>query len=129
MASHGSASRTFRAVSDYAIRTPSRWEKAVAVVLAVVLPLAVWDQRGAAVGVVAFVVWGGMLLFTAFGHGRVQVWTGRHPAIDAAFIVPLTFLALAYLTSLPLAACAAIGVGAGLIFVPIVVWGRRRASV
>jgi hypothetical protein len=114
--------RPLRAFDDRAARPPAPWRKVVAVVLAIVLPLALWDKRGAVVGLVALVVYGGILLVATFDHRRTMAWSSRHVALDAALIVPLTFLALAYLSDLPLGVCVAIGVVAGAVLVPVALW-------
>ena len=55
--------------------------------------------------------------------------TPRHVVTSRSmrFIVPLTFLGLAYVTGLSLALCAAIGLGAGVVLVPFAVVRRGSA--
>ena len=106
-------------------RSPPRWMRVVLVVLAVLLPLALWDERGAAVGVAAFIVYGGLFLVGAFNPKAIDQWGRRHAVLDAALIVPLTFFAVAYLTDVALAVCAAIALAVGAVFVPFAMWRRR----
>jgi di/tricarboxylate transporter len=115
-----------RAFNDYASRPPSTRTKVVAVVLAVALPLALWDKRGAAVGVVAFLVYGGVFLVGTFNHSGLVAWSRRHVALDASLMAPFAFFALAYLTTLPLWLCVLIALAVGAMFVPFAV--RRRGS-
>jgi hypothetical protein len=107
-----------------ASRGPSRWIKAVAVVLAVVMPLALWEKRGLAIGAVALLVYGTVFLAFAFNRRAVVEWSRQHVALDAFLIVPLTFLGLAYLTELRLALCIAIALMTTLALVPLAVWRR-----
>lgn len=115
-----------RAFDDYAARPPALWRKVAAVVLAILLPVALWDKRGAIVGVIALVVYGGVLLIATFNHSRTMTWSRRHVALDAALIVPLVFLALAYLTDLALATCVALALASGVVLVPVALWRRDR---
>lgn len=124
MTSGGTARGPLRAFNDYASRSPRTWQKVVAVVMAVALPLALWDKRGALVGVLAFLVYGGVFLTAAFNHGASLAWSRRHVALDGAFIVPIAFLALAYLTTLSLWLCALIALAAGAVLVSVAVWRR-----
>ena len=113
-----------RAFNDYAAKPLSTWLKVVIVMAAVAGSLAVWEKRGAVVGVLAFLVYGGAFLMTAFNHRGTVAWSRRHVALDATLIVPLTFLALAYITTLSLWLCAVIGLAAGAVMVPVAVWRR-----
>lgn len=76
-------------------------------------------RRGWVAGMVAAIVYGGMGLAMALAPGGVVAWSRRHPRMDGAFLGPLLFLALAYLTHLSVWICSAcgvvgIGIGAGL---------------
>lgn len=96
--------------------------------MAVLLPLALWDKRGAVVGVVAFVVYGGVLLAAAFNHSRSREWSRRHVFLDALLLVPLGFLALAHLTDLALGVCLLIALAGGLVLVPLAIRRRDNGS-
>lgn len=125
MRHNAEAFRPLKAFNDRAAKPPRRWQQVLAVVLAILLPVALWDKRGAAVGIVALFVYGGVSLLAAFKHDDVLAWSRRHPALDSLMIVPLAFLALAYLTDLGLGLCAAISVAAGLMLVSVAGWRRR----
>lgn len=113
---------------DYVARPPGMWRKAGMVVVAILLPLYVWEVRGAVVGAVAFNVFGVMLV-TTFKHKRALAWSRRHPALDASFFVPLTFIASAVNTTLALWWCVLVALGAGALLVTVGAWrrGHRRA--
>lgn len=120
----GGIRKPLRVFNEYAARPPSRWQRVAAVVLAVALPLALWDKRGPAVGIVALVVYGSVFLIAAFNHRRMRAWSRRHVALDSLLIVPLIFLMLALVTNLSLALCVAIAAAAGAVLVPFMVWRR-----
>ena len=93
----------------------------------VVIPLMMWERRGAAVAIVAFVVYGLGSLATALNYANVRAWSQRHVALDSLVIVPYTFLAFALITRLSLLLCLVIAVAVGLVFVPLGVRrGRKR---
>lgn len=113
-----------RAASDRLARPPATWQKIVAAPLAVLLSLGLWDKRGAAVGIAALVVYGVIFLLVAFDHSGVMAWSRRHAVLDALTMVPLTFLALAYLTELALGACLGIALAAGMLLVVVALHKR-----
>lgn len=125
MRHNAEAFRPLKAFNDRAAKPPGRWQQVLAVVLAILLPAALWDERGALVGIVAFLVYGGVFLVAAFKHDDLLAWSRRHPALDSLIIVPLAFLALAYLTDLGSGLCAAISAAAGLILVSVAGWRRQ----
>jgi hypothetical protein len=98
------------------------------VALAVGLPIALWDRRGAAIGVLAFAVYGPLFLLGAFAPNRVAAPSRRHVALDAAIGIPLCFLAVAYVTDLALWACALIGVAIGALLIAVAVIRRDRRA-
>ncbi|MDQ2956230.1 MAG: hypothetical protein M3Y42_04620 [Actinomycetota bacterium] len=67
-------------------------------------------KRGWVVGAIAAVVYGGLGLAMALAPGGVVAWSRRHPRMDGSVFGPLLFLALAYLTSIAIWICAAVGV-------------------
>lgn len=75
-------------------------------------------------GVVALVVYSGVVVGAACHHGRSRDWSRRHGALDALLIVSLGFLALAYLTDLKLGVCFLFALVLGVVLVPVAV--RRR---
>lgn len=107
-------------------RGPSSWGKAILVLAAVYLTIEIWVKRGTIVGVIALVAYGGIFVLGAFNHAALLRWSRRHVALDALAMALLVFLALAYLTSLPLWLCALAGLAAAAALVPVAV-RRRRA--
>lgn len=78
-------------------------------------------RRGWVVGAIAAFVYGGLGLAMAVAPGGVASWSRRHPRLDGAFLGPLLFPALAYLTPWSIWICAGIGfagvaIGVGLGF-------------
>ena len=88
--------------------------------------IAVWERRGAAVGVVALLIYG-VILATAAGRQDAALrWAQAHPVLDTLLMAPLAFVAAAYATDLSLAACAAVGAGAWVLLALVTL--RRRAG-
>ncbi len=86
-------------------------------------------KRGATVGIIAAVVYGSMALSTLLAWERTSAWSKQHPLLDSLIVVPLLFLAIAYLTDLSIALCLIIGVLGGLLLAGIsAVLRRRRTS-
>lgn len=117
-----------KATGELLTRPPATWQKIAAVALTVLLPLGLWDKRGATVGIVAVVVYGGMLLLVAFNYSGTIAWSRRHVVLDALVAIPLAFFALAYLTELALPACMGIAVAVGLLLVAVAVRRHRDGS-
>ena len=100
-------------VRAYLARPPSRALQLFAVVASVWLPIVVWQERGAAVGLLAFAVYPPVFLYGAFGPRPSSTsatgprWTWRRTLA----LVPcglLCFLALAGTTDWTLSVCAAV---------------------
>jgi hypothetical protein len=125
MTTGGPIRSALRRFDNYAARPPSAWTKVIVLALAVLLPVALWEKRGAVVGVVA-VVFGAGLLVATFAHNATRAWSRRHVALDASIVVPLTFLALAYGTALALWLCLLIALVAGVALVLVAVSRRGR---
>jgi hypothetical protein len=102
-----------RGLRQYLIGPLAPWQKVALAVLALGLPVAIAAKRGWLIGVVAAAVYGGMAFACILRWDRVQAWSLRHPLVDSAFIVPVLFLALAYITSLSTALCIVISILAG----------------
>lgn len=118
--------RALGAFNDYAARPPARWRKVVAVVMTILLPVELGAKRGVLVGLLAFLVYGGVFAHGTFNHQRTLAWSRRHPAMDASLIIPLTFLGVAFLTSLSLWLCLLIAIAAGGVLIPVAL--RRRPA-
>ena len=75
----------------------------------------------------AAVVYGSIALATLLAWERTTAWSKRHPLLDSLIIVPLLFLAIAYVTSLSIGLCVLIALLAGLLLVGLsaVLRGRR----
>jgi hypothetical protein len=65
----------------------------------------VGERRGWAVGVLAAVVYGGIGLLAALAPGGLVRWSKAHPKLDNAFLGPLLFFALAYVTHISIWWC------------------------
>jgi hypothetical protein len=98
--------------------------RVVGVFLAFALPIALWDRRGPALGVFAFVVYLPICLGHALAPDRVRAWSQRHVVLDIALFVPIAFLAIAYLSHLAVWACALIALALGAVLVPVALRGR-----
>jgi hypothetical protein len=118
-----------RAFVQTASKEPRPWLKAVAVVLAVGLSIAMGLKRGWAVGLAAGVLYTGMLVGVALARDRFIAWSRRHPVGDSMFLAPLTFFALAYITTLSLAFCAAVAVCAWAVLAGLAGWLRQSLRV
>jgi hypothetical protein len=75
----------------------------------------------------AAVVYGSIALATLLAWERTTAWSKRHPLLDSLIIVPVLFLAIAYVTSLSTGLCVLIALLAGLLLVGLsaVLRGRR----
>ena len=102
-------------------------ERVLSVVLAVALPVAMWDRRGAVAGIVAVFAYGAIFLVGALNQRGMATWQRRHAVLGSLLLVPLVFLAPAYLTSLSLVLCAAAGASAWIVLLPVVLRRRRSA--
>lgn len=112
-----------RRFNDFAARRPARWQQAVLTVMAVFLPVSVWEERGALVGLIAFAVYTPLFLLGAFRHEALMAWGPRLPGVEGVMMALFTFLGVAFLTELPLWECAIVGAGAGAL---LVAFGLRR---
>ena len=107
--------------------SPTGVQRAIAVLMAVAVDWAVWERRGAALGVVATVFFVGGSVWWVASPSRAMAWSRRHPALDALAAAPLMFFALAIFTTMPLLACAAGGVVAGAALAGVrAILDRRR---
>lgn len=100
---------------------PALWRQIAAVALPLLLLVALWHKRGPLVAIVAFLVYAGVLIGSTFRRDRFAGWSHRHVVLDALLILPLTLLALAYLTAWSLVACASVAVAASALIVPLAV--------
>lgn len=89
------------------------WQKLVLVLMAVVVPLGLAARRGWYVGAVAAIVWGALAYMSIRHHSETLRWGRQHPFLDSLFIFPALFLALAYLSTWPMAVCILITVVTG----------------
>jgi len=81
--------------------------------------------RGPWFGALAVLVYAGVFGWVSLAPRGYDSWLRKHRELDAAFLGPLLFLPLGYMTSLPLLWCAAIA----LVATPLVVLlGRRRRT-
>jgi hypothetical protein len=76
---------------------------------------------------VAVAVYGLISLSCLLAWERVAVWSKRHPLLDSSLVVPLLFLALAYITRIPTVFCLLIALGVGpLLVAPAYLYRRAR---
>lgn len=84
---------------------PPMWFRLLSVVALTAAAAALGVRRGVAVGIIAAVVYGSGALACAAAWQRTVAWSKQHPLLDSLLIVPLLFLAVAYLTDLPIGLC------------------------
>ncbi|MGI9018951.1 MAG: hypothetical protein ACR2HR_17925 [Euzebya sp.] len=116
------------ALHRYLLRPPALWQKFAFVVLAVLLPLGLADRRGWAVGVIAAIVYGGLGIAFTFYRVPLLRFSADHRLLDAAFVGPLLFLAVAYLTPLSILLCLGIAVLGCLLLVGFTYLHLHRKS-
>lgn len=97
-----------------------------AVAVAGVVSLNMAERRGPVVGLLAFLTYGLLLGSVALSMSRVRRWSADHVVLDAALVVPLSFLALLLIPVLPWWVTALAAAATGAVFVPFAV--RRRAA-
>lgn len=85
-------------------------------------------KRGAAVGLLAAVVYGSIAMVTLLAWQRTVAWSKRHPVLDSLGIVPLLFLFIAAITNLSIGACVLIALPTGLFLVALSALLRRRRA-
>ncbi|MFC6085095.1 hypothetical protein [Sphaerisporangium aureirubrum] len=106
-------------------RTPPRWFALLLLPVGAYLAVALTEKHSLAVGVLAAVVYGTLALVPLFSV-QVRSWSKAHPVLDSLVLIPLIFLALAYLTPLSLPLCAAITAACTLPWLAITAIIRRR---
>ena len=87
--------------------------------LAVTLSLVVGHKRGAAVGILAIFVYGGVFLAPVLDRRGFVAWSQRHVVLDGLLLAPLLFLVIALATSLSLGLSIAIAIVATLVLMPV----------
>ncbi|WP_157251917.1 hypothetical protein [Patulibacter americanus] len=100
------------------------WMKLILVVPAITTTIELHERRGLALAVVGALMWGALLAAMVRGTD-MTAWSRAHPVVDSAVMVPVTFVALAYLTHLALGWCALIGVALWLVALVLGRWRRR----
>jgi hypothetical protein len=93
--------------------------------VAAIVVYAMIDQRGIAMGVVAAVVYVPLAL-SMLAWDRTSAWGRAHPFLDSLIQLPVVFVGLALVTSLPLWVCAAVGLTLGALLVAFAAYLRRR---
>jgi hypothetical protein len=106
---------------------PPTWFRLLSALALTAVAAGLATKRGATVGIIAAVVYGSIALATLLAWERTTAWSKRHPLLDSLIIVPLLFLAIAYVTSLSIGLCVLIALLAGLLLVGLsaVLRGRR----
>ncbi|MBO3746801.1 hypothetical protein J5X84_12050 [Streptosporangiaceae bacterium NEAU-GS5] len=100
------------------------WIRLLGIPLCVAVVWSMTEERGWIMGVVAGVVYVpfaiGMLWW-----GRMTAWAGEHPVLDSLIQLPVVFVGLALITSMPLWLCAVIGFSLGAALVALSAYVRR----
>ncbi len=108
---------------------PPLWFRLLGVVAFTAAAAGLSLKRGAAVGIIAAVVYGSIALANLVAWQRTRAWSKQHPVLDSLLIVPLLFLAIAYLTDLSIGGCvAATALAGALLAGPPAVRRRWRSS-
>lgn len=102
---------------------PPIWWRVASVVVLVPTVIGAASRRGPAIGIVAALVYGAIMLGTAFAPDRVSAWSRRHLVLDGSVLGPLAFLATAYFASWSLWVCLLVGLAGALIGA---LMGQRR---
>jgi hypothetical protein len=92
------------------VEQPPRSLRVLSALALLLAALGLAHRRGWVVGAVAVIVYGGLALAMGVAPRAVVAWSRRHPGIDGAFLGPLLFLGLAYLTPLDIWWCAGLAV-------------------
>ncbi len=98
---------------------PPTWFRLLGFLLLIAVAAGLAVKRGAVVGTVAAVVYGWVGLTTLLAWQRTTHWSKRHPLLDSLLVVPLLFLAIAYITKLSTGICLLIALLAGLVVVGV----------
>ncbi|WP_248962916.1 hypothetical protein [Sphaerisporangium perillae] len=106
-------------------RRPSVWLGLLLIPIDIYLTIALTEKHGLAVGILAGVVYGSLTL-VSLAYNRVVAWSKAHPLLDSLILLPLVFLALAYLTPLSLVMCAVITAACGVPWLALTTFARRR---
>lgn len=85
-------------------------------------------RRGWSMSVLALAVYGFVFLTVAFDYDGTVARSRRAPVRDSLLVMPLAFLALAYITSIDLWFCAVVSAALWVALLPLVLRRRRFAS-
>ncbi len=103
---------------------PPTWFRLLGFLIMLVAIVEIFFKRGIAVGIVAAVVYGHLALLALLRWERMKIWSKHHPVLDSLLVVPLIFLAVAYISKIPTLICLLIAIPGGLLFIGIN-WARR----
>jgi len=103
---------------------PPVWYRAVSVLLVPMVILGVLLLDHTAIGWIAAIFYGSVILLQAITPGAAARLGRNHPRLDGAFLGLLLFFGLAVLAPIPLWICAFIGVAG--IAVGVALSGRRQ---
>jgi hypothetical protein len=115
--------RWFQSQERLATRPPV-WYRAISVLLVPVLVLGILGLDHTAVGWIAAIFYGSIILLQAIRPGAAARLGRNHPRLDGAFLGLFVFFGLAVLTPVPLWICAVIGVAG--IAVGVALGARRQ---
>jgi hypothetical protein len=96
--------------------------------LGVSIAVQLYDSRGPLVAVLALFVYSGVMGVGVLRWDQMLVWSAAHPRLDGLFLLPMTFVGLAFLTRLGLGWCAVAAIGLWLVVAPVGAWNRRRLA-
>jgi hypothetical protein len=114
-----------RRFEEHARRERGPGAKLFLVFVAIVAAAMLWAQRGPTVGAIAIATFGAFAVAAVVNRGDLIAWSRRHIILDALFLAPTAFLALALCTDWAIGICAAIGAAAGGLLVPLALQRRR----
>jgi hypothetical protein len=106
-------------------RRPPAWLSLLLIPIAVSMAFFLTEKHGIVIGVLAGLVYGALGI-VPLAMNRVSSWSKAHPLLDSLIFLPLLFFALAYLTPLSLILCLVITTAAGVPWLFLAAYTRRR---
>jgi hypothetical protein len=114
-----------RRFDEHARRERGPGAKLFLVFVAIVAAAMLWAQRGPVVGAIAIATFGAFAVAAVVNRGDLIAWSRRHVLLDALFLAPMAFLALALCTDWAIVVCALLGGAAGGLLAPLALQRRR----
>lgn len=130
-ARRGAAKTARDRVARRLAREPRQWEKVLLLVLAVYLPITVWQDRGAAIGILAFLTYVPLFVLGTTRRGALLADLRLGPVADAllgtTLLALLTFFAVLAVTEWSVALCAASSAAFAIVTFGAIAARRRRS--